>query len=225
MADMRDELFQLLLEDAARTVSLEEDEAARELMEMYAERERPSLRFRWRLWRETERFYRRQSRRQETVLPRPRMRRPLRVAQAVILALILASVGAYANYRGMFQFLLHDVGTHTKIEFVTSEEADALKAQIDPEWEGPLYYPAYIPEEYELAEIMSSSSRCTFAYENETDSDDYIEISILNIKECDEIGIDTEDAEVKAKSIQGMEGIQIEKHGWKIVFHDDHFYL
>ena len=56
MADMRDELFQLLLEDAARTVSLEEDEAARELMETYAERERPTQRYRWRLWRETERF-------------------------------------------------------------------------------------------------------------------------------------------------------------------------
>lgn len=224
MADIQDELFELLLEDAAQTVSREEDEAARKLTETYAKQGRASLRFRWRLWRETERFCRRQSRRQETVLPQPRMHHPLRAAQAVILALILASAGAYANYRGMFQFLLHDVGTHTKVEFVTAEEADALKAQISPEWEGPVYYPAYIPEEYELAEVESDFSGYIFTYENPfSDNRDYIRISVLSMGGDSEIGVDTEDAEVESIMIQGMEGIRIKKRGWCAVFHDDQY--
>lgn len=142
------------------------------------------------------------------------IRRYAKMAGAVVLMLSAAFsvflAGSEALRGNVFQFVFQDSDTYMKVIPVeTSDPGADAKKNIPPDWKG-VYYPDYLPEEYEFTEANAEGKAKTIVFENRK-----LDVLILTQEPADgaEILIDKEGAETGETSIQGNPAFWTSKEG------------
>ncbi len=209
MEEINDEYLEAMLRIAFR---LQEEAQIRALVEKSrwdpTEEEKAQAREEWqRIVEKYEKMREEEAKREHSASLRRNAKRVFRMAACVLLILAIAAPVAIASVEtlrvSVMKLLIDIQEDHTELRLVESGEPGI---EIPEGWTG-LYYPAYMPEGFELEEI--SKLYCSVKYCDELGNVFYFS----EYDKATSVNINSENAHISYSEIHGEEVLIVEKEG------------